>query len=114
MASLKNNGAQVLRVTWGSLGDERIMSNGKVLRKRGGNGGFRVIGKIKPGLTFAEVRDIYARSDQMVVEVTAPEWLDLKPAPTKLIRETGHDGRTRVRSRNPGYLRAKVAQSKEA
>lgn len=111
MARLKNNGEVVLRCTKPDE-DWRVMSNGRVLSKQD-TGGFTIYCKLEI-LTFREVKDLLSH-DGWTVEVLAPWWLDLRPAPTKRIMRkapvTAREERW-VSQTNPGLLRAKVNQGK--
>lgn len=86
MARLKYNGAVVL--SYGStriMSNEstRIMSNGAILRKRGQ--AYSKSGKIKPGVSFAEVKRRLENAG-VIVTVCAPAWLPLLPSPVSRTR----------------------------
>jgi hypothetical protein len=108
MATLKSNGATVFRARKGDT-DWRVMSNGKVLRRI--NGRFKVRGRVKAGQTFRQLADTLRKSDWQIDQVSAA-WFDLEPAPVKLFKGKFADGRTFVRGRNPGLLRAMANQRK--
>jgi hypothetical protein len=113
MARLKNNGTTVLRGTKGRL-DWRVMSNGAVLSKRAAGGGFKKVGKVVAGLTFATFQASLEAAD-WTFTIEAREWLDLEPAPTRRVMRKAPAGAGQeqwVSSRNPGLLRARVAQGK--
>ena len=86
MATLRANGTQVLRIRDDIGRDRRIMSNGVVLRSKP-TGGFVKAGRFSKS-TFRRVWE-QCLERGWVVDLLAPEWLDLRPSPVRRLKH-GH------------------------
>lgn len=85
MATLKANGAEVFRFRNRNSGLRpwfRVMLSGKILASRSGTSGFRVVRRMKKGVTFGELADAIA--DNFECEWTNEKlWRDRQPRSTR-------------------------------